>query len=34
MKKLVEIEMILPPEEIDTLSNELEILEQKILKKG
>lgn len=32
MKKLVEIEMELPPESIDNISNELEILEQEIFK--
>lgn len=32
MRKLVEIEMELPPEDIDNISNELMLLEQKIVK--
>ena len=32
IKKLVEIEMQLPPENIDTLSQELMLLEQEIVK--
>ena len=33
-RELVEIEMMLPPEKIDILTDELEVLEKKILKRG